>query len=500
MTRMGNTEVMSDSFFPLNAKRGLGLLACGLGLLLVCLFQARVDPLVELLGVAHARIGDGPTSKILVVDHLASADAPTLHRLFQGEIWGRHQVRGATLVLPMLTLAFAFAGLLALALKASKPMKGLGREVLPSALLGIPLFLGACGAALWPGLEKGELYALSPWLFSLVAVILVTVLKGSDFRLRASFAALTSARWLWLGFLLLSPSGFFRWEPSENSTPSGLSLLEIVALLALLAGISQARRWCADLEGVSRPWTRLCIGELWLILPTFAVAAAVGSLNSKFLMPYLLTVLTSCLMLGWARRPSHGGALALALGCAALLVGVVAGKNAWTAPTFSTPFVAAREELQDRFGYQVRLGEQNGTPLLVICGLDLSGQSEAIGIVAHHLEQAPDSVNVRTRRGERTARFVLALTVTLFLVVSTLLLTVAPAGQQSTLVFGSLCLLAGLNGAFALTSFWGWFWMDPTSHLAGMFLASVLAWMSLGHARAWVDGQISESVCKPLKS
>ena len=505
MARMGKTQNMPESR-TLFTRRTLLALCCGLGLLLVLAYHASLDPLVRLLGAAHTDVTSLSGSKVLLVDHLASADAPTLHALFQGEIWGRHSVRGVKLLLPMLTLAVALAGLLALTLPLWRPTTRGEKAVLPSVLLGIPLFLGACGAALWPGIAKGELYALFPWLLSLLLVVATTLVSGRfGSSPRVAFAALTSARWLWLGYLLLSPTGFFRWEQSEESAPFGLSLAEILLVAGLVCALSQARRWCGKLEGESRPWTRLCFGELWLVLPTLGVAAAVGSLHFQFIGPYLLTVLVSCLMLGWARSgfssvgPLITGLISTGLLIWSLWMGAETRQQVSQLPS-STPVAAAQRKLNAHFGHQVRLGEVNGTPILISCGLDLARQSEAVGIVSQEFNEQPQFVNVRTRRGERTARFILALTVTLFLVVPTLLLTVAPSGPRSSAFFGAFCFLAGLNGAFAVTAALGWFWLDPASHLAGFVLASVTAWMGLGHARDWADHQISESVWRRVKS
>ncbi len=505
MLGMGKTQNMSESLTPFTKRETLLALCCGLGLALVLAYHASMDPLVRLLGVAHADVVNASGTKALLVDHLASADAPMLQALFQGEIWGRHSVRGAKLLLPMLTLGLALAGLLALALPRWRPVTRGEKAALPSALLGIPLFLGACGAALWPGTARGELYALFPWLLSLVAVVGTTQLKGrSESSLRAAFAALTSARWLWLGFLLLSPTGFFRWEQTEGAWRLGLSTVEVSLVAGLVWALHRARTWCGELEGVSRSWTKLCFGELWLVLPTFGIAAAVGSLNSHFIVPYLLTVLTSCLMLGWARSGSSAGPLA-----AGVLSAVVLVCSIWATPETvwqkshlpaSSPTGAAQKQLKVRFGHQVRLGQVNGTPMLVSCGLDLARQSEALGLATAELKEQPRSVNVRTRRGERTARFILALTVTLFLVVPTFLLTVASSGRRPFAFFGAFCTLAGLNGAFAVTAVLGWFWLDPASHFAGMVLASIIAWMGLGYARDWVDNQISKSVWRRVKS
>ena len=85
------------------------LIACLALLLGLVIFSDALDPVVRAFGLAHAKILDGPGSRILVLDSLPSADAPAVQTVFQGEIWGRHAYRVQQIMLPFLVLLAAMA-------------------------------------------------------------------------------------------------------------------------------------------------------------------------------------------------------------------------------------------------------------------------------------------------------------------------------------------------------------------------------------------------------
>jgi hypothetical protein len=180
------------------------------------------------------------------------------------------------------------------------------------------------------------------------------------------------------------------------------------------------------------------------------------------------------------------------LGLATLAVGGVALRGGLPLPARDPVLAAAQSDLAGSFGHQARLLRLNGQALLVGCNLDVARLSLAAEIVSNHL---PDTqtrvVAVRTRRWERVGRIFLALTVALFLVIPTYLLTVAAPGPSSRPYMAFCAFIGGANGAFAVGSALGWFWLDPTPHLAAFLLSASLGWLGLGYARAWIDSRVT---------
>ncbi len=464
-------------------------------------YHLNLDPLVELLGLAHTKIVRDGGTPIMLVDHLSSSEAPVISRILQGEVWGRHRAQGLGILLPMLGLTVAFAGLLGAALPAfdRDPSVPRRKALLPPVGLGLPLFLGACVAAVS---SIAPIYALLPWVICALALSLSTgfPLSRATARVRLC-AALSGARWFWLGFLLLSPVGFFRWDydltQGASNGPSASELLTVSVLVGVLYWGERSRRAG---EPSDCPWASLGSAELWILLPSLGVAMAVGSLRGAMLPSYLLISLASGLLIVGTRSKRSAKLLSLSVIAAILACWLITthafGTRQWGQSVgWERPEMArARQGLAQEFGSQVRIAEIDGMTLLVGCNLDVARQSEALGLATQYLGEPPSSVSVRSRRWERGARILLSLTVTIFLVVPTFLLTVAPPGRRGRSFRGACALLASFNLAFALGAALGWFWLEPLPHLAGFGLMALLAWMGRGHAREWVDAWISESV------
>lgn len=466
---------------------------------LVTAYHLSLDPVVWLLGLAHTQMVTGADSLALIVDHLSSGDAPAVAQAVGAEVWGRHRAQVLGLWLPMAALFVASFGLLRLALRSwdRDPTTPRRPSTLPPVLLGLPLFMGACVAAA-PLLTP--LQALLPWFaaFSLVASARLCTGKV----MASCMPWLSSARWFWLGYLLLSPQGFFRWQndPTVGVSPSPTALeLAVVGVLVLGVRSVEHNRMSAEVE--VDPWKSLASAELWVLLPTLAVAMAVGSLQGGMLSAYLLASLaTAWLVDGFEaprfRRSVVVGMLLAGLSLATALAG---GLPRWqlgrVLDSEGPEFSHAQTALHRSYGTgQARLANLDGITLLVTCNLDLAQQSEAVALVTSSLAEHPVSVNVRARRWERVALILSAATVTLFLVVPTFLLTVSAPGRRGWSFRTGCLILASLNFAFAAGAGLGWFWLDPLPNLAGFGLATLLAWITLGHARAWVDAWICESV------
>jgi hypothetical protein len=182
----------------------------------------------------------------------------------------------------------------------------------------------------------------------------------------------------------------------------------------------------------------------------------------------------------------------LALGLVTVAVLALALRGSLPFPASDPVMARAQSQLAEAFGHQARLLRLNGQALLVGCDLDVGRLSLAAEIVSNHL---PDTetrvVSVRTRRWERLGHLFLALTVALFLVFPTYFLTFGAPGPAARPYMGFCALIAGANGAFTVGSALGWFWMNPMPHLAAFLLSASLGWLGLGHARAWVDQQIT---------
>lgn len=475
---------------PALHKRGMkiSLLAPALLLLPIALvlgYHLSLDPMVTLLGLAHSRVAVSPAElPVLIVDHLSSADAPVIAGIFQGEIWGRHRAQTLGIWLPMLALALSFTALTGLATRAPPPAPQ-SRASLPSPLLGLPLFLGACVGAT-TGLAPFT--AFLPWLVCAVGLIVAAATRLKDPLLKGCIA-LSCARWFWLGFLLLSPAGFFNLETAFSPAPR---LLELTVSLVLAAVIFQTAN--------QQSQSRLSRTELWILLPCLAVAMAVGSLQTALLPAYFLVSLaTAHLIIRVQDRGSSTLLVTAALTAAlATLLLCAGGLPQWQTALLrggeEPEFRQAKRDLQEKFAGQVRLANLDGIPLLVGCNIDVARQSDALGLVKSYLGEQPQGVTVRSRRWERAARIVLSATVTAFLVVPTFLLTLARPGRRSGILRQACLLLAGSNLAFAFGAALGWFWLEPTRYLAGAALAACLAWMTYGHPRAWVEAWIAQSV------
>ncbi len=465
----------------------------------VLVYHLSLDPVVWLLGLAHTQMVTGSETPAVIVDHLSSGDAPVVAQAVRAEIWGRHHAQGLGLWLPMAALTAAAIVFLRLALNSWERDLGGPRRpsVLPPAVLGLPLFLGACLAA---SLLLTPLQALLPWLVAFTLVAATRLFTGKV--IPGCLPWLSSARWFWLGFLLLSPQGFFRWESEHavglSQSPTALELAVVLILVLAIRAVEQTQR---EGEVEVDPWKSLAFAELWVLLPALGVAMGAGSLKGGVLPAYLLASLASAWLVdgfGDSRYKMSVaiGLLLAGLSLAAVLAGGLPRWQLGRALNSEGPeLFQARTALHQSFATsQARLASLDGISLLVTCNLDLSQQSEAVTLVTSTLGEQPASVNVRARRWERVGRILSAATVTLFLVVPTFLLTVAAPGRRGP-IFRACCVtIASLNFAFAGGAALGWFWLDPLPHLAGFGLASLLAWITLGHARAWVDAWICESV------
>ncbi len=501
-------------------QKGLRALGVSLALLLgVMAFSASLDPIVQTFGLAHTRIMTASGGQVLVVDHLPSADAPAVQSLFQGEIWGRHAFTVGQIVLPFAVLLAALASLsYALAHLLCAPGSRFfhlrrGWAPPPLGLWGV-LFLGGCFAALTvesPGLNPN--LALVPLAVTLLTgVALALTPHPSALWAGRTFTALTGARWFWLGFLTLSPLGLFHQTGPEPGAPTPLlPLSSLLSCVVALAGLSWATRPpksaaydrfegdTARLRQETEGLSLLCIQELWLILPVVLMAASVSSLRFDFLAPYLFGSVACALVMraavrasgsaaAAAWRPSKTGA-ALGLATAGALTLAMSGGVPSAAPS---AVATAQAKLTQSFAHQARLLQLNGKALLIGCNLDVAQMSSAAEIVSGHLPETETKVvSVRTRRWERAARITLALTVALFLVLPTFLLTVAQPGPAGRLYSVFCAVLGGINGAFAVGAALGWFWLYPLPHVAAFLLSTALGWLGLGHARAWIDGRVA---------
>lgn len=579
---------------PQGGKRWL--VACLAVLLGVVIYSDSLEPVVQTFGLAHASISSQAGQRILVVDSLPSADAPSVQTVFQGEIWGRHSYKVGVFLLPFLILTAAMGGLAHLlsthVSSAGSRFFHLGRgSALPPVGLWVALFLGGCFAA-W-AVERPFPPAFA--LFPLVATMLASALIAASPRPSAgmtarAFGALAATRWFWLGFLALTPDGLFRYEGlTDTMRPLEVPAPALLACVSALLALHWATRACHKvdfdrfsgdvgyLDAEVRRLTLLAVQELWLLLPAVLMGAVVSSVRIEYLAPYLLSSVVCALLMRWTIQPKAPAAvrvlarlttLALILilpfaaslpdvlpisslplvGCLMLVaLGLVLGRpwlptheitepvsqrvpaeelavRPWRlTPTFallglltvsvvgfalrgglplpsSDPILAkAQAELAGTFGPQARLLRSNGQALLVGCNLDVARLSLAAEIVSAHLSDTETRVvSVRTRRWERIGRIFLALTVALFLVLPTYLLTVAAPGPSSRVYMAFCAIIGGANGAFAIGSAMGWFWMDPAPHLAAFLLSSGLGWLGLGYARAWFDGRVTpQQVVKP---
>lgn len=576
---------------PYNGKRWL--IVCLTILLSIVVFSESLDPVVRTFGLAHAKILEQPGQRILVLDSLPSADAPSVQTVFQGEIWGRHAYHVAGFVLPFALLAAAMAGLCHL---LSTHVAGVGARffhlgrgsALPPLSLWVVLFLGGCFAA-W-SVEKPfppEL-ALLPFVVAVLACAFLAAAARPNATLMArAFGALAAARWFWLGFLALTPNGMFRYEsPTDVSRPLVLPTPALIGCLLAMAALHWATRpsrqtdlgrFVGDGARLGREVQRLsllAIQELWLLLPAILMGALVSSLRIDYLAPYLLGSTASALLMRWTIQPKAPGAvrvlarlgtlvLVFALpfasslssrlpgsgltlvGCLVLVgLGMVLGRPWLPAsaepraeepespiepslpwrpsptglvlglvtagvlgvalrgglplPATDPVLARAQVELAEAFGPQARLLRLNGQALLVGCNLDVARLSLAAEIVSSHLSDTETRVvSVRTRRWERVGRFFLAMTVAFFLVFPTYLLTFAAPGPSSRAYMAFCAVLGGGNGAFAVGSALGWFWMAPAPHVAAFLLSSGLGWLGLGYARAWIDGRVTTPLRNP---
>lgn len=504
--------------------------ACLIALTVIVAYNESMNPVVKALGFAHARVLHHDSGPVLVVDHLPSADAPVVQAVFEGEIWGRHAFRVGEFLGPFLLLLIAMFGVCRLVTHhASFPgarFFHLHRGCFPPPIsLWASFFLGGCLAACsveYPGLPSFS--AVFPFLLALLATAVLVILPTpSAAAMGGTLAALTAGRWFWLGYLTLVPTGLFRYDwLSESSDPltiTGRSLLWCIVGLGVLHWATRPitkmdlTRFSGDIRGLALRVERLnlfAIQELFLLCPLVLMAAAVSSLRIEQLLPYLVSLVLSALMTRWsvegkAQPPEQevmnskqddvpqwrltwaNGLLGLA--ALALSALILHGGVPRTAKTQTV--IELESKLSENFGHQARLLQSNGQTLLIGCDLDVGKLSLASEVVRAHLpESEADVVSVRTRRWERVGRLVLALTITVFLVLPTYLLTVATPGSSSGNYMTFCGLLGGVNGAFAIGSSLGWFWLDPAPHWAAFFLCVGLGWLGFGHARDWIDRRV----------
>jgi hypothetical protein len=538
--------------------------------------------MVKAFGLAHARLFENESGRVLVLDSLPSADAPAVQTVFQGEIWGRHAYQVQRILIPFLILLAAMACCSHL---LARSVSGPGFRFFhlhrgtapPPVALWVALFLGGCFAA-W-SVEQPAVhgtFALLPLIVSVFAGVAVAAQSHPNAStLVRAFEMLSACRWFWLGFLALSPEGLFRYEGvSDGPRPLGFSLAAVAAvflLLALLHWVTSSprsldlQRCSGDSEAMRSRLERLnllAIQELLLLFPAVLMATAVSSVRIESLTAYLLASITCAALMRWSMQPPKGGwafraftillvalpgsgqvrevfsnSPALLVGWLMLLgVGLLLSRSpgcptavhhdpdpSWK-PTWSSALMgslalgllatallcglhlpvrepaqaSAQAQLSKTFGHQARLVLQNGQGILVGCNLDVGQLSLAAEIVSAYL---PDTetrvVSVRTRRWERIGSFFLALTVALFLVCPTYLLTFAAPGACPPAYIALCALIGGANGAFAVGAALGWFWMDPVPFLAAFLLSSSLSWFGFGYARAWIDSRILADTSRP---
>jgi hypothetical protein len=585
---------MTDGAWHAGTASKRWLLACLALLLAVVVYNDMLDPIIKTFGLAHAKLMDGPSSRILVVDNLASADAPSVQAVFDGEIWGMHAFRVHQILIPFLVLALSVGGLCHLlasrSARAGSYFFQLRRgSALPPVGLWAALFLGGCFAA-WSeeGLRLHPSFALIPFVLSLLVAAGVSAgPRPNSTSMARAFNAMAASRWFWLGYLTLSPSGLFREDlVLDGAAPLGISWGALLACAGSLLVLHWAcrppravelGRFSGSRQVLLAEYERLsllCLQELWLILPAVLMAAVVSSLRIVHLAPFLLLSASNALLMKWSleKRPSPSdsagdkagraltrlatGLLMVGLPFAAELrplfagvpvplvswlvligLGLVKGRP-WMASQAALPVVdltvtpvgpaprvswgtavlglatlavisvalrgglplpasdptlaAAQSDLASSFGHQARLVRLDGEALLVGCNLDVARLSLAAEIVSAHLpDDQTKVVSVRTRRWERAGTFFLAITVAVFLVFPAYLLTFAAPGRCPAPYFALCGLLGGANGAFAVGSALGWFWMDPMPYLAAFLLCTSLSWLGIGYARAWIDGRVS---------
>jgi hypothetical protein len=157
------------------------LIACLAVLLGILMANEVCDPIVRTFGLAHAKVVAGEHGRILVLDSLPSADAPSVQTVFQGEIWGRHSYKVHQVLLPFLMLTMAMAGLAHL---LARHVSGVGwrffhlqrGSALPPVSLWVALFMGGCLAA-WSveGPNFHSSFALIPFVLSLSLGAVISV-------------------------------------------------------------------------------------------------------------------------------------------------------------------------------------------------------------------------------------------------------------------------------------------------------------------------------------
>lgn len=471
-------------------------------------------PLVRALGLAHAQVQQEAGPPILVLDHLPTADAPTLQAFFSGEIWGRHAHRRGATLLPFLALMAVFA------VVVQRLALGLGRwgrrlwtpgsvTAWPSLGMACALVFGGWATATGAGGRPEAIFwSGAPWAVGalLVAALGLGGQASSRFTTRV-VEAMQVARWFWLGVLIFSPHGWFGSvvEPPWVSLSRSLAL---VALVVALAGLEQPSG-TVDPEAAARVAPAfgsaqlLPRQELVLLVPLWAMGEAVGSLRAQAVLLYLLASLTT-VGLAWGlgsrqlpsgeprtdqgRRPPWG-ALAW-LGLLLVAAGLWQASEAARAP--QATLLEAQRRLGTHFGHRARLVVEPAQALVLGCQLDVAQLSLAREVVSDALPGLEvRSVEVRGRRWERVARVSVAATVVLLLLTPTYLLTVAPPGPCPAVVQLGLACLGGLHGAFAWLAVLGWFWLDPRPHGAAFVLCVGLLWLARGTLREWVDHQLS---------
>ncbi len=310
---------------PVNRARGF--LACLAILLCVIAFSDAQDPMVKAFGLAHARLFENESGRVLVLDSLPSADAPAVQTVFQGEIWGRHAYQVQRILIPFLILLAAMACCSHL---LARSVSGPGFRFFhlhrgtapPPVALWVALFLGGCFAA-W-SVEQPAVhgtFALLPLIVSVFAGVAVAAQSHPNAStLVRAFEMLSACRWFWLGFLALSPEGLFRYEGvSDGPRPLGFSLAAVAAvflLLALLHWVTSStrsldlQRCSGDSEAMRSRLERLnllAIQELLLLFPAVLMATAVSSVRIESLTAYLLASITCAALMRWSMQPPKGG-------------------------------------------------------------------------------------------------------------------------------------------------------------------------------------------------
>jgi hypothetical protein len=179
-------------------------------------------------------------------------------------------------------------------------------------------------------------------------------------------------------------------------------------------------------------------------------------------------------------------ALAAFAAAFALLVAVGSGVSSdWShaAPKLYDPSGALKTSLTESFGYRARYVRAPEGSLLLGQALSSMERAQAEEMVRRQLPgQQLSFVEVHPWRWEVAGMGFILLTLSGALVaIPTVLLGGVSMSRPSYVTF--FAALAGANGAFAMGAKWGWFWLDPQTHVAAFVLCTIMSGAGLGWMR-----------------